>query len=174
MIKSNVFKFGYFLSLFAFWGGLVMLVGFSIVFFYNYTPSRQNVPILELLYGGFIFFLLVGISGKRLWDAKIIVIDTEKRKIKTTNRFTRRTKVYDFGYFDGAVVINEPIRGGTARNYYLIKNRKVVEKISGFIYANQGELERGLQSINNLGMMRYSYRNAFRILFGVTLLHLKD
>ena len=170
IIKSRVLSFGFAVS-------IVMLIGSStaVLFAFLDLALHLNIGFKTMPLPGKIFFSLVMliaicISGKLLWDSNILRIDTNLKNIKFTNRLIWTSKNYDFNYFDYSIIVYEPIKGGYARNYYLIKNNKVIKRIYSLMYSNQNELEIGLNDIKSLGEIKYSYINSAKILFGLPIL----
>lgn len=110
------------------------------------------------------------IFGKMLYDTNLIRIDTDAQRISFKNIFTQKRKSYSFLDFEGKLVCNEPIKGGSIRNFYLIKNKRAVRKISKLMYSNQNELEESLHDIKDLGSFEYSYKKSWKISLGLPIL----
>ena len=171
VIKSRVLSFGFGLSIFALLSaGIAILVILIDLGFGLNISGFIDMPLFGKIFFLFVMLLAIGIFVKLLWDSNILIIDSELRTIKFTNRITWISSTYDFTYFDCSIIVFEPIRGGFARNCYLIKNRKVIKRIYSLIYSNQMELEKGLQEIKSLGEIKYSYINSAKILFGLPIL----
>ena len=105
--------------------------------------------------------------GSQLWrDANVILIDSFTKTITFQNLFTRKSRLYDFNYFDGFIDMNQSSKSGTYRVVYLVKEKKYIEKISSFYYSNLDDLQNGLTPIKYLGFKRYSIFKSIKILFG--------
>jgi hypothetical protein len=171
IIKSKVLSFGFGLSLF------MLLIALTSILFavldLVYHLNRMGIlemPIIGIIWFFFVMFIVIAISLKLLWDANILEIDSDLKTIKFTNRITWFSSVYNLNYFDCSIIVFEPIKGGYARNYYLLKDRKVIKRIDGLIYSNQSELEIALSEIKSMGEKKYSYLNSAKILFGLPIL----
>lgn len=105
------------------------------------------------------------IYGKLLYDTNLITINTEENTIKFKNIITQVVKIYHMEDFDGRFFTNQPIKGGWVRNFYLTKDKKVVKKISNFIYSNQKEIEESFNQVKDLGSIKYSLFKSLKILF---------
>ncbi len=166
--KSKVLSFGFFFSICSLLFSISAIVWLlcMIILHHGFKDSiGEGTSLIGVLWFLFIMVLCASIFGRLLWDSHILEIDTEKRVIKFTNRFTRVSNFFSFSYFENSVIIFEPISGGYARNYYFLKDGKAVKRICGFIYSNQEELETALEEIKSLGNIKYSYLNSARILF---------
>lgn len=169
--KSKVLSFGFVLSLIALLGALTAITTAIIELESNLNfIGFVDMPVLGRIFFVFVMLIAISIYGKLLWDSNILLIDTKLKTIKFTNRLTLISSIYYFSYFDNSMIVFEPIKGGYARNYYLIKNRKVIKRITGFIYSNQNELEDALQEIKSLGEVKYSYLNSTKNLFRLPIL----
>lgn len=162
-IKGQFKTFGCWFSLVACITGLCVLI-------YALSFGVDITHVAGILFFYFVLSILLTIYGKILYDANLISIDIENKKIEFTNTFTRLKSVYDFMDLDGKLVWYEPIRGGHIRNFYLIKNKKAIKKISGFIYSNQRELEEALSEIKDLGTTNYSYLKSWKVFFGFPII----
>ncbi len=156
IIKGQFKTFGFWFSLSAVTGGLSVILYWLIVGF-------DGTPIAGKLFLGFVLFLLLCIYGKLLLETNIIKIDTTNKTVTFKNLLTQKSSTHNFCDFDGKLVWYEPIRGGQVRNFYFIKNKKAVKKISGFIFSNQKELEKALSEIKDLGTTNYSYLKSWKV-----------
>ncbi|MEO8712038.1 MAG: hypothetical protein ABI405_07950 [Parafilimonas sp.] len=159
LIKGKFKSFGFRFSL------ISVLLGLS-VFVYCLIFGLGNTPIAGQIFLYTVLILLLAMYGKLLYDANLITVDSEAKTITFINVFTRLPSSYNFSEFEGKLVWYEPIKGGSVRNYYLIRKKKAVKKISGFIYSNQKELEEALTDIKDLGTTKYSYLKSWKVFFG--------
>lgn len=167
-VKSKVLSFGFFLSVSACLFGISATVWAFLMLILNNGAGEslgEGTSFIIIVWFLFVTILCASIPGKLLWDSSILEIDKEKRIIRFTNRFTRISKEYPFNYFDKSVIIMEPIKGGYARNCYLLKNNKAIKRLNGLIYSNQLELESAIEDIKSMGIADYSHWNSARILF---------
>ena len=164
MIINGQFKtFGFWFSTTSFLGGLCFL-------FYSFVIGLDNIPIIGQLFFYTVLGVLLATFGKFLYDANQIKIDIQNKTIDFVNVFTRQHLVYNFDEFDGKLVWYEPIKGGHIRNFYFIKDKKAIKKISSFIYSNQKELEEALSNIKDLGNTKYSYLKSWKVFFGFPII----
>lgn len=163
IIKGQFKTFGFWLSLISVVGGLSTLI-YCLVYGLGETPVAGQIA----LYVSLIF--LISIYGKLLYDANLITIDAADQTITFKNLFTRHYSSYKFSDFDGKLVWYEPIKGGYAKNFYFIQNKKAVKKISGFIYSNQEELEETLADIKDFGTTKYTYLKSWKVFFGFPII----
>ena len=154
IIKSKNKTFGFWLTCFGFIAGLCMFISF----YFN------DMALLPKLFSYLVLFTLLGTTGIILWDSNIIIIDTDLKTINFKNIFTRISKKYSLEYFDSFIYIYEPMKFRYQKNIYLIKNGIFIKKISSFIYSNHLEIEQALAPVNNLGEVKYSHWNSFKIL----------
>jgi hypothetical protein len=156
VIKGKLRTFGYWLAVLSLVGGISAII-YLLVFGFDNTPLA-----------GIIFFLvgltiLLGGFGRLLFDSNFLIIDTENESITFTNQLTRKRSSFHFDYFDGKLICLEPIKGGYARNLYLVKDKKAVKKISEFMYSNHKQIEDALQPVKDLGTLKYSYIKTWKI-----------
>ena len=163
IIKGEFKTFGFWLSVISVLGGLFFF-GFNIFWVLN------NISFAGQLFFFLVFSILIGTYGKLLYDANIITIETANKCVTFKNILTRQHSTYYFSDFDGKLVWYKPIKYGRIRNLYLIKNKKAVKKISGFLYSNQKELENALIDIKDLGITNYSYLKSWKALFGCEII----
>lgn len=164
MIVKGQFKtFGFWFSITAFVGGVATV-------FYWLLKGFNDTPVVGQIFLGVVLLLLICIYGNLLLDANIIAIDTTSKKVTFKNLLTRQISRFNFSDFDGKLVWYEPINGGRVRNFYFIKNKKAIKKISGFIFSNQKELEESLMTIRDLGTTKYSFLKSLKVLFGFPII----
>lgn len=162
-VKGRFKTFGFWLSIASVIGGLIALCYWLFI-------GLGDTPIAGQFFFGLVFFLLLSVYGKLLFDANLITVDTTNKTVAFKNVLTRQTSTYYFSDFDGKLVWYEPIKGGHVRNFYLIQNKKAIKKISGFIYSNQKELEDALADIKDLGTTNYSYWKSWKVFLGFAII----
>ena len=155
---------------FGFWLALVSVIGGLSILIYWLAYGVGDIPLAGKIVFFCVCILLITIYGKLLYDANQITIDTEAKTISFVNLFTRHHSQYIFSDFDGKLVWFEPMKGFYPKNYYLIKNKKAVKKISSFIYSNQEELEEALKDIHDFGVTNYSYLKSWKVFFGFPII----
>lgn len=162
-IKGKFKTFGYWLSVLSVIGGISALIYFFVLGA-DTTPLAGKIALLVAL------TVLLGSYGRLLFDSNLLVIDTDNQTIAFTNQITRKRDIYGFDYFDGRIVCLEPIKGGYARNLYLVKEKRAVKKIADFMYSNHSEIEEALKPIQDLGTFNYSYTKTWRVSLGLPIL----
>lgn len=162
IIKGKFRSFGFWFSLSSVFFGICIL-------FYCFIFGLGNISLEGQIFFYGVLIILICVYCKLLYDANLITIDTEVKKIIFENKFTRIRSTNKFSDFDGKLIVYKLQRGYT-KNYYIIKNKKVVKKISGFIYSNQKELGDALSDIKDLGAIKYSYLISWKVFFGYPIL----
>lgn len=163
VVKGKFRRLGYWLTVLSLVGG-ISAFAYILVFGFGSTPFAGVIfffVVLTILLGGF---------GRLLFDANFLVIDTENQTITFTNQLTRKRRSFHFGYFDGKLICLKPIKGGHARNLYLVKDKKVTRKITDFMYSNYKQIEDSLKPVKDLGTFKYSYIKTWKISFGLPIL----
>lgn len=163
VIKGKFRTFGYWLTVFSLVGGISAII-YILVFGFD------NTPLVGIIFFLVVLTILLGGFGRMLFDSNFLVIDTKNDTITFTNQLTRKRSTFHFDYFDGKLTCLEPIKGGYARNLYLVKDKKAVKKISDFMYSNHKEIEDALQPIEDLGTFKYSYIKTWKISLGLPIL----
>jgi hypothetical protein len=163
VIKGKFKTFGYWLTILALLGGIYALVYFLLFGF-------DNTPLAGIIFFLVVLAILLGGFGRLLFDSNFLVIDTENQSITFTNQLTRKRSSFSFDYFDGKLICLEPIKGGYARNLYLVKDKIAVKKITDFMYSNHKQIEDALQPIKDLGTFKYSYIKTWKISLGLPIL----
>jgi hypothetical protein len=156
-IKSNIRTFGFWYSILGGVFGIGMFISFCFYIQMDFLPKLFSFVVIAIL--------LITV-GKILWDGNIINIDTDLKTITFKNRFTLISKRYNITYFDGYVFTYEPMKFKYPKNIYLVKNGVFLKKISSFIYSNHSEIEKGLFPLKNLGEVKYTHWNSFKIFIG--------
>jgi len=164
MVINGRFKtFGYWLTILSLIGAIAATVYFLFFGF-------DQVPLAGIIFFFVALTILIGAFGRLLFDSNFLEVDIENETITFTNQLTRKRRTYNFDYFDGKIICLEPIKGGYARNLYLLKDKKAVKKITDFMYSNQKQIEEALQSIKDLGTFNYSYVKTWKISLGLPIL----
>lgn len=162
-IKGRFKTLGYRLSVLSFVGGISTIIYFLVSGF-------DNTPLAGIIFLFVVLTILIGGFGRLLFDSNFLVIDTVNKTIAFTNQLTRKRSIYSFDCFDGKIVCLEPIKGGYARNLYLVKEKRAVKKITDFMYSNHKQIEDALQPIQDLGTFKYSYIKTWKISLGLPIL----
>ena len=137
--------------------------------YYNHeVPERyiKNVPFINICFTALILLLLRLI----ITEPMIITIDLFAKSIRFKNMITRYSKTYSFENFDGYVESTQKSGYGNYKVFYLIQNKRVVEKIKGYYYNNIDELGNGINSLVNLGNQKMTLLKRMKILFKVPIL----
>jgi len=163
VIKGKFRTFGYWLTVISLIGGISAIIYFLFFGFHNTTLAGLILFLVALI-------ILLGGFGRLFFDSNFLVIDTENETITFTNQLTRKRSTFRFDYFDGKLISLEPIKGGNARNLYLVKDKKAVKKITDFMYSNHRQIEDALQPIKDLGTFKYSYIKTWKISLGFPIL----
>jgi len=163
VIKGKFKTFGYWLTVLALLGGIYAL-GYSLLFGFD------SIPLAGIIFFLVVLIILLGSFGRLLFDSNFLVIDTENESITFTNQLTRSRSSFNFDYFDGKLICLEPIKGGYARNLYLVKDKIAVKKITDFMYSNHKQIEDALQPIKDLGTFKYSYVKTWKISLGLPII----
>lgn len=163
VIKGKFRTFGYWLTVLALLGGVS-------AFFYILVFGFDNTPLAGIIFFFVVLTILLGGFRRLLFDSNFLVIDTENESITFTNQLTRKRSYFHFDYFDGKLICLEPMKGGYARNLYLVKDKKAVKKITDFMYSNHEQIENALQPIKDLGTFKYSYVKTWKISLGLPIL----
>jgi hypothetical protein len=155
---------------FGFWFSLISVIGGLCVLIYCFVFGTGNTPIAGQIFLYSVLGILLAVYGRLLYDANLVTVDTQNKTIDFVNMFTRRRVVYNFRDFDGKLVWYEPIKGGQVKNFYFIKDKKAVKKLSSFIYSNQKDLEEVLSDIKDLGTTSYTYLKSWKVFFGFPII----
>lgn len=136
--------------------------------FLDFQIIKMSMPTTKAKIFQFVLPIIgMLLFGSQLWrDANIILVDTFANTITFQNLFTRKSRMYDFNYFDGFIDMNQRSRSGTYKVVYLVKEKRYIEKISSFYYSNLDDLQSALAPIKYLGFKRYSIFKSIKVLFG--------
>src|SRR5690606_2239973 len=168
MTKSQFNTFGFWLMLIMTLFMTILLVSAFSQTFLDFQIIKMHMPTTKAKLFQFILPILgIILFGSQLWrDANIILIDTFAKTITFQNLYTRKSRLYDFNYFDGFIDMNQRSKSGTYRVIYLVKEKRYIEKISSFYYSNLDDLQSALTPIKYLGFKRYSIFKSIKVLFG--------
>jgi hypothetical protein len=158
MIKSKINTLGYWITPFWICVFITILV-FTIIS--DHLEKEKNTIFIFL---GFFLFLTIS----QLFDtSKSVIINKLEKVILVKHYITRKAKKYSFSDLDGyADLIEKSARGKPFRVIYLVKNKEIVQELSGFIYSNIDEIEIELDNMKYLGRTKYSYFRNLKISFG--------
>jgi hypothetical protein len=124
--------------------------------------------LLLLVLAGFVAILFNVFTTLRF--VKVILIDTNTKTISFKNILTKNTKVFLIKNFDGYYNITKTTaQGYTYKEILLIKDGKLVEKISQYFYRNYDELADPIQEVNSLGVFAYGFQERIRMLLGLKI-----
>ncbi len=124
--------------------------------------------LLILVLIGFIAILFNTFTTLRF--VKIIFIDLNAKTISFRNMLTKNTKVFSFTDFDGYYDITKTTASGyTYKEILLMKDNKMVEKISQYFYRNFDELVDSVRDVNSLGIFDYGFQERIRMLLGLKI-----
>ena len=167
MTNSQFKTFGFWLMLIMTLFMTFLLVSAFSQTFLDFQIIKMHMPTTKAKIFQFVLPTIgLLLFGSQLWrDANIISIDTFAKTITFQNLFTRKSRLYDFTHFDGFIDMNQSSKSGTYRVVYLVKEKRYVEKISSFYYANLNDLQAALTPIKYLGYKRYSIFKSIKVLF---------
>ena len=160
ILKSQVRTFGFGISVIA------TIAGILTIFLFN---DFGKTPLQGKVFFYFVLVLMIILTSKVLWDNNKVLIDTVSKTITLKNRISQKSASFQFDNFEGYILIDEPI-GGYSKSLYLVKNKKLVNKFSSFIYSNYEELKSGLDSLPYLGRLKYSMWRSLKIALNLTVL----
>jgi hypothetical protein len=124
---------------------------------------HRDVIISLIIILSFILFASLWLKE----SAAIITINTDQNTITFTNFFTKKAKTYFLNNFDGYIHTID-INSKTRTQYkvlFLLKDKKIVRKISGSFYSNIEELQEGLKSLNDLGFEKFGITKKLKMFF---------
>jgi hypothetical protein len=172
MTKSKSNTFGFWVMLIAtLFMSFLLISAFSQTFLdfqiikMSMQTAKANIFQFVLPTIGVLLF------GSQIWrDANTIQVDTFAKTITFKNFFTKRSRQYDFDFFDGYVDMLQSSKSGTYRVIYLVKDKRYIEKISSFYYANFDDLKTAFMTIQYLGFKKYNVFKSIKVLFGGQIL----
>ncbi len=168
MIKS---KFS-FIGIFCLWylslaGLFISYLTFGIfLHFFEIELVENNLTNTESIIFLFVYLLIISIAFAQVKiNSNIIYIDTLNKTISFKNYFTRQKKIYSFSEFEGYIDTFMKSPRGDFRVFYLARENKPVNKMSGRIYSNIEEIEEGLKQMKYLGFHKFSLKWSLKIFF---------
>lgn len=172
MTKSKSNTFGFWLMLIATLFMSFLLVSAFSQTFLDFPIIKMSMPTTKAKVFQFVLPTIgVLLFGSQIWrDANIIQIDTFSKTITFRNFFTKRSRQYDFDYFDGYADMLQTSKSGTYRVIYLVKDKRYIEKLSSFYYSNLDDLQTAFTTIKYLGFKNYNVFKSIKVLFGRQIL----
>ena len=99
--------------------------------------------------------------------AKVITIDNQNNSISFMNLLTRKKETFSFDEVDGYYeAIKKTQYGEHYKVLLVMKDNKVLGKISQYYYCNFSGLCDSIKTIKFLGEIKYSPKENFKMLFG--------
>jgi len=150
--------------------GLLILCGFL---FYAGFYGKKPTPLfsgLGVLIGFITVVFPLFIIAQMKLNYKVTIIDTDLKTISFKMFILPITKTYNLNYFDGYINTIVKDKYGDYKCFYLVKDGKLMYKMSGRFYSNIDELHNGLSSLKDLGFMKSSVSMSIRIAFGNQIL----
>ena len=149
--------------------GLVILCGFL---FYAGFYGKKPTPFFSGL-GFLIVFITIVlplfIIAQMKLNYKVTTIDTDLRTISFKMFILPITRTYNLDYFDGYINTIVKDKYGDYKCFYLVKDGKLMYKMSGRYYSNIDELQEGLSSLKDLGFIKSSVSLSIKIAVGVSI-----
>jgi len=145
--------------------GLLVVCGF--LFYVGYF-GKKPYPLFSgtgIFLFSFTIVLPVYIIAQMKLNYKTIIIDTELKTISFRMFILPITQTYYLDYFDGYVNTIVKDKYGDYKCFYLVKNGKLMYKMSGRFYSNIDELHQGLFPLKDLGFIKYSVPLSIKIAF---------
>lgn len=143
----------------------------SVVFFGGHVFKRGTLPP----FGAVVFILfcvLMLLVIVRAWIKYffIIKIDAITETISFKNIFTQHIFHYNFHDFDGYLDIFATTKNGNYKVLYLVRDKKALQTITGYYYANMDEMQEALSSMTYFGLQENWRPIARRALFNKPLM----
>jgi hypothetical protein len=168
MIKS---KFS-FIGIFCLWylsltGLFFSYLTFGIfLHFFEIELVKNNLTNTESIIFLFVNPLIISIAFAQVKiNSNIIYIDILNKTIFFRNYFTRQKKIYSFSEFEGYIDTFMKSPRGDFRVFYLVRESKPSNKMSGRFYSNIEEIEQALKHMKYLGFHKFSLKWSLRIFF---------
>lgn len=160
MVKSLFRKSCYInfvaLTLFAFFSGFIIYAMVSVHFLngdlFRSSLTKGESVVFILIFGLLIIFILKIL----LLHPMNITIDTKNQEIVFAHMFLAVKKTYSFADFDYHIETVEHSIGDHSNAIYLIKNKKLQERIRGYYYSNIAEMHEALKAIPCHGFKKLS------------------
>lgn len=163
MIRSTTKTMGFWMTPIM----IILVIGLFIPSFLN-DPIKKDKLIISIW-----ALIMLSLMIPQLWsNSKLFIFNTIDKTITFTHFLTRQKPVYNFTDIDGYVdLIAQPARGRPFSVLYLVKDEKLIEKISSFIYSTIDEIEQGLKATKYLGKQEFSFLKQLRIFLGQKVLN---
>ncbi|MNR31928.1 hypothetical protein D3C85_1494700 [compost metagenome] len=101
---------------------------------------------------------------------KTVTIDIDLKTISFKMFLLPVTKTYNLDYFDGYINTLVKDKYGTYKCFYLVKEGKLMYKMSGRFYSNIDELHEGISYLKDLGFLKSSVSQSIKIALGYQIL----
>lgn len=150
--------------------GMLILCGFL---FYAGFYGKKPTPLFSGLGVFIVFFtvvLPVFIIAQMKLNYKTTTIDTNLKTISFKMFILPITRTYYLDYFDGYINTIVKDKYGDYKCFYLVKDGKLMYKMSGRFYSNIDKLHEGLSSLKDLGFIKSSVSLSIKIAFGSQIL----
>lgn len=164
MIKSKFNTYQY-LGQFVITGMLVLCAVLAYAIWFGKVPP----PLFSRLgvFGVFISVIMpFYIIAQMKLNYKTTIIDTELQTITFKMFVLPIAKTYSFDYFDGYVDTMVKDRYDDYKCVYLVKDGRLLYKMSGRFYDNIDELKQSMSSLKHMGFVKYTTSVSFKIAFG--------
>jgi len=145
-----------------------MLLALFYIFYLGYFGpwhvaffSRSGILVFILA-----VVLPVYIIAQMKLNFKTTIIDTDNYTFTFKMFLLPISKTYPFGYFDGYVSTTIADKYSEYKCYYLVKDGKLMYKMSGRFYSNINELQKGFSDLKYLGSMQLTASLSVKIALG--------
>ncbi len=136
--------------------------------FYGNLYAAKPIPLFSGS-GLFVIFstmvLPVYIIAQMKLNYKITIIDTGLKTISFKMFLLPVTRTYPLDYFEGYINTVVKDKYGEYKCFYLVKEGKLMYKMSGRFYSNIDQLYEGLSSLKDLGFLKLSTSLSIKIAF---------
>ncbi len=140
-----------------FFGGLAILFLSGIEFVKFTNDSALLVGIVYPVVGLLLFIVLH-------LNARITFVNFEDQTIKIKNFFSMKTVLYDYTNLDGYADFFVKGIYGSYRVIYFVKDKKMINKISGKFFSNVDQIKDALHDLNYLGNLQLTPGTQLKIL----------
>jgi len=150
--------------------GLLILCCFL---FYAGFYGKKPTPLFSGLGVFIVFFtvvLPVYIIAQMKLNYKTTTIDTDLKTISFKMFILPITRTYYLDYFDGYINTIVKDKYGDYKCFYLVKDGKLMYKMSGRFYSNINEVHKGLVPLKDLGFIKSTVSLSIKIAFGSQIL----
>ncbi|QNN42798.1 hypothetical protein [Pedobacter roseus] len=139
-----------------------------LLVFYGNLHAAKPIPLFSGS-GLFVIFstmvLPVYILAQMKLNYKITIIDTGLKTISFKMFLLPVTRTYPLDYFEGYINTAVKDKYGEYKCFYLVKEGKLMYKMSGRFYSNIDQLYEGLSSLKDLGFLKLSTSLSIKIAF---------